>query len=61
MNKILLGLSPFLLLCGCADPEPVYIDRPVVVHREVRHVYVNRHSDAPEDFRAIERPTTYSQ
>jgi hypothetical protein len=64
MNKSLLGLS-ILFLAGCAEPEPVYVEHPVVVeHRVVvHHVYEAppADSDEPSDFRAVEKPSTYSQ
>lgn len=53
MKKLALFLTPFLFLTACAvpDPYPVYVDRPVVVHHN---------SPPPDEFRAVEKPSTYS-
>jgi len=62
----LLTVASALACCGCVEPEREveYVDRPVYVERHVvHHDYTDRapSSDNPESFRAIEKPTTYSQ
>ena len=55
---LLLGIIPLFVLCGCAEPPPPQVvEVPVYVNRPVVHP----RSDRAEDFRAIEKPSTYSQ
>jgi len=54
MKKLILILLPAaIFLAACGEPAPPPPRKPVAKHKAK--------SDNPEDFRAVEKPSTYSQ
>jgi PBP1b-binding outer membrane lipoprotein LpoB len=54
MKKLILILLPAaIFLAACSEPPPPPPPKPVAKHKAK--------SDNPEDFRAVEKPSTYGQ
>jgi hypothetical protein len=54
MKKLILILLPAaIFLAACQEPAPPPPPKPVAKHKAK--------SDNPEEFRAVEKPSTYSQ
>jgi hypothetical protein len=57
MKKLILILLPAAIFLGaCEEPAP-----PPPQHKPVAKHTAKSKSDNPEDFRAVEKPSTYSQ
>jgi hypothetical protein len=56
MKKLILVLLPAaIFLAACQEPAPPPQPKPVAKHK------AKAKSDNPEEFRAVEKPSTYSQ
>jgi PBP1b-binding outer membrane lipoprotein LpoB len=55
MKKIIFIVLPAFFLAACAQEPPPPPPKPVAKHK------AKAKSDNPEEFRAVEKPSTYSQ
>ncbi len=58
MKKLILILIPAaIFLAACSEPPPPPQPKPVAKHK----AKAKAKSDNPEEFRAVEKPSTYGQ
>ncbi|HTD88659.1 MAG TPA: hypothetical protein VK850_18965 [Candidatus Binatia bacterium] len=58
MKKLILILLPAaIFLAACSEPPPPPQPKPVAKHK----AKAKAKSDNPEEFRAVEKPSTYGQ
>ena len=58
MKKLILILLPAaIFLAACSEPPPPPQPKPVAKHK----AKARAKSDSPEEFRAVEKPSTYGQ
>ena len=58
MKKLILILLPAaIFLAACSEPPPPPPPKPVAKHK----AKAKAKSDNPEEFRAVEKPSTYGQ